>query len=121
MVAYLASKRFTPVAKEDLLQTWGYKLFLTEILNYVCRLTISKLRVEDVSRVNIRGDKNTLLSLNLGIILKNGLKYDNMQMHHINEYKDDHDHTPTGNPHVDPRFSHMNKGDKCQKRYSTGI
>ena len=38
-----------------------------------------------------------------------------MQMHHINEYKDDHDHIPTGNPYGDPRLSHMNKGDKCQK------
>ena len=37
-------------------------------------------------------------------------------MHYINKHKEDHDHSPTGNPHVDPRLSHMNEDDKCQKR-----
>ena len=40
----------------------------------LCRLAISKVRVEDISRDNITGAKNTLLLLNLGIILKKGLK-----------------------------------------------
>ena len=40
-------------------------------------------------------------------------------MHHINEYKEDYDHSPIGNYHVEPRLNHMNKDEKCQKRILT--
>ena len=65
---------FYTIDKRGTNQNLGYKLFQTEISKYVCRLAICKVKVEEISRDNITGAKNTLLLLNLGIILKKGLK-----------------------------------------------